>query len=264
MGCQCLYKTKNFDESTTTNKIMDDIMNELFKPKKTELNTITEITEETKLSTKLSKKEIKQRLKLEKKFFVTNLLNEINECRVNPKLYAMKIKQHKQYIIKNESIDKSDVNDKKKDYLFLYDNPTATGENGHHNIKISLSEGKKKFKECIDYLNTLQPLPPLEFCEELCIKVPEDENKWLNKDSLADLLGEKKVEMAERYNSYRFHFDVGAINSEVSAIIQIVDDNKSFKGNRRENILNESITSVGISNFICKRNCVYLLFANKA
>ena len=132
--------------------------------------------------------------------------------------------------------------------------------------KISLSEGPSKFYETISYLDSLYySLPVLKQSEDLSVKVPRNINNWTKREIFADLLGEKKANLAEHYTNYQFHFDIGSYDPVISAIIQIVDDNYTFKGQRRNNILNEECEKVGISSYkIGKKNCVYVLFAKDA
>jgi len=125
-----------------------------------------------------------------------------------------------------------------------------------------LTEGEDKFRECIEYLNRMNPIPPIELCEDLKVKVPKEIENWSKHKIFAELLGEKKATLAESYIGYQFQFDIGWTDPEVSAIMQIVDDNNAFKGSRRENILNKAFSLVGITNQKKgKKNCVYLLFA---
>lgn len=148
----------------------------------------------------------------------------------------------------------SESNDPKPGTYFIYDNPP--------NPKISLSEGKERFKECMEFLYYMKPLTPLTLCEPLTVKVPKTASKWSKREIFADLLGEKKANLAEHYTNYQFHFDIGSPDAEISAIMQIVDDNHTFKGSRRENILSKTANLVGISSHKSgKKNCTYILFA---
>jgi len=147
--------------------------------------------------------------------------------------------------------------DNKHLYQFLYEGPGGP--------KISLCEGPDKFNECIQHLKNLKPLPPLELCEDLVVEVPKEHQKWASRENFADLLGEKKANLAEHYQAYQFHFDIGSSDPETCAVIQIVDDNNTFKGSRRHNILSPHVSSLGLSSYSTnKKNCVYMLFAKKS
>jgi len=146
--------------------------------------------------------------------------------------------------------------DPKQGALFIYD------RNG--GPKLSLAEGVIKWRECIEVLSYMKPLPPLDKDDELIVKVPKSEINWAKKDVFTEILEEKKHELGERYSLEHFHFDIGWGDPETSAVIQIVDDNKTFKNSRRTNILSKKASLVGISNQKNgNKNCVYILFGNK-
>lgn len=181
--------------------------------------------------------------------FKIELLREFNECRVDPKSYAKKIENHLAFIRKNH--------EPREGSLFFYDKGNGP--------KVSLSYGIIKFKECIDYLNTLIPMPPLKLCPDLTVKVPKAVSDWARKEVFRDLFKEKKDILKDKYYNFQFHFDIGYIDAEISAVLQIVDDNQTFNGARRNSILNKDLHHVGISNQKNgKKNCVYVLFANKS
>jgi len=113
----------------------------------------------------------------------------------------------------------------------------------------------------IEILNKKDPLPPIEFNNTLCIKVPVMD-KWFSKEEYGKLVKDKKKEM--KTNNLKFHFDIGYNDVETSAVLQLIDDNKLFKGKRREYILDQSALQVGISNAVeGKKNCTYIVFLNK-
>ena len=77
-------------------------------------------------------------------------------------------------------------------------------------------------KETIEILNNMKPLPPLEQCDDLNVKVPKNVTKWSKREVFADLLGEKKANLAEHYNNYQFQFDIGSADPTICAIMQIL------------------------------------------
>lgn len=111
----------------------------------------------------------------------------------------------------------------------------------------------------------MEPLPKLQLTDDLKVKVPKSEINWAKKDIFIKILGQKKELLGERYTDYQFQFDIGWLDPEICTIMQIVDDNTSFKNSRRDNILSCKTNYVGICNQrIGKKNCVYILFAKKA
>ena len=84
----------------------------------------------------------------------------------------------------------------------------------------------------------------------------------LNK--IIDFIKIKKNEFSDinKYKLFGFHYDNGSIHSEISIILQLVDDNDA-NGQRRNNILNRDFKYLGVSVGKIKPNrfIVYLSFA---
>ena len=176
------------------------------------------------------------------------LFEEFNECRTQPKLYAEKILQHMQYIKVNPSITENVQGNN-----FIYENNNIKGP------KILLNQGWTKLSKFAEILKNMSPLKPLIFNPNLCITVPNQKSDWVKKDVFMKLISDKKHELG--VSKVSFHFDIGYLNAEISAIIQLVDDNTAFKGVRRKNILNEDTVQVGISNISDgMKNCTYVFF----
>jgi len=66
--------------------------------------------------------------------------------------------------------------------------------------------------------------------------------------------------MEKRTNNLFFIFDIGYYSAEISAMLQIVDDNVLFKGKRTGFILDKQISEIGVS---CRlednKCCTYIL-----
>ncbi len=106
-----------------------------------------------------------------------------------------------------------------------------------------LQKGENAFTDCIEYLEACKPMEPLELNDNIIIKVPKD-NKLHDKS----IMDEKKNELVAT-NSFNFialHYDNGYINAEISALLQIVDDNNSL-AQRRKNIFNKDYKYLGVS-----------------
>ena len=107
-------------------------------------------------------------------------------------------------------------------------------------------------------LRKMEPLPPLKYNTDLCIPVP-DKNNWVRKEFYTKLVKNKKAEL--KNNNVSFHFDVGYVDAETSAVMQLIDDNIFFKGKRRQHLLGEKVYEVGITNMTDgKKNCYYMTF----
>lgn len=118
----------------------------------------------------------------------------------------------------------------------------------------------KKLNEFISFLKTMVPVPALTFNENLCISKLNGirSENWANKDEFSKLVKEKKKFL--KNNNLNFFFDIGYKNAETSAMLQLVDDNKLFKGKRREYLLDENAKEIGIANKLeGRKNCAYLL-----
>ncbi len=156
--------------------------------------------------------------------------------------------KHMQFIKTNPSITENVQGNN-----FIYEHAQIQGP------KILLAQGWTKLSKFADILKKMSPLKPLEFNPNLCIRVPENKADWSKKEAFMKLITEKKRELG--VNKVAFHFEIGYISAEISALIQLVDDNNAFKGIRRKNILNEDAVQVGITNRVDGyKNCTYLLF----
>ena len=129
--------------------------------------------------------------------------------------------------------------------------------------KTMLLKGAEAFIEMTEILNKMKPLPKFEVIKELSIDVPIDPKDWSNKEIIANLVSKKKEELKEKYSGFSFHYDMGTSIPDVSAVLQLVDDNVGFAGLRRKNILSETQRYVGVG-FAKEKTkyCFYFLFAN--
>lgn len=136
---------------------------------------------------------------------------------------------------------------------YIYENDLLSGP------KILLAEGWSKLSEFVEILKKLKPLKPLEYNHKLCLIVPTSKTNWTNREYFMKIIAEKKEELNIKKSC--FHFDIGYNDAETSAILQLVDDNTGFDGNRRKNILNPDCIQVGISNMVQGlKNCTYVFF----
>lgn len=175
-------------------------------------------------------------------------MKEINQLRANPASYIEKVESQKQFIVANTE------EGSKTSAFYVKDNTP----------KISLTRGVVVFDEIINILKNTKPMDKLEFREDLQIPIPEDSAKWTAKDNISEIVKNKKDSLKgnSSYNNFNFHFDVGSPYSEISFILQLIDDTP-FKGARSKNILNPTFKYIGISSLKVKnKHCGYYLFAN--
>ena len=106
------------------------------------------------ISTKYdSKKEIISKFHLTE--YVKRVFHLINKIRTNPSEFISVIEQAEKYI--------TEKNGRK-----IFE------DNG---LKISLNEGEAMFKDCADYLKSLQPMNELNFCDDIVLECPTEEKK---------------------------------------------------------------------------------------
>ena len=152
--------------------------------------------------------------------FVNSVINEFNIARVK---YAEKINNHIQYI-------------KIKHTKYILNVPGR--------IKTTLFKGESSFKNAINHLQSIQPLPPLDRDDNIKVKFKDVNNIDFTKDSIRDYILITKQRVTSQYPNISIFPDI--INdAEISAILQIVDE--TFEGVRRNKILNPQIKKIAIS-----------------
>ena len=124
-------------------------------------------------------------------------------------------------------------------------------------VKVALNKGEPAFKEAAEYLRNLNPLPPLEFTQDKCIPLPD------NEDELKDptFLREQVRQIRDRTEVDVFFKDLIKI-PEVSGLLMIVDDTNKNAGKKRMALLNKDLKYVGVtSKFIGKTFIAYFAFS---
>ena len=109
-------------------------------------------------------------------------------------------------------------------------------------IKVSLNEGKSMFKDCEEYLKTLEPMDELNFCDDIVLECPTDEKKI--KDM--NIFKEKVLEKKEKSGIIAYFKDSIRI-PEISVLLMLVDDSVKNPKKKREAILNPNFKYIGIS-----------------
>ena len=126
-------------------------------------------------------------------------------------------------------------------------------------VKVALSRGEPAFTEAAEELKSLNPLPPLELKNEICVALPEKEEEI--KDS--SYLREQVKILRENTHVDVFFKDLIKI-PEVSALLMIVDDSSKSPGKKRQAVLNPNYKYIGISSkFIGKTFVAYFTFSKK-
>jgi hypothetical protein len=176
------------------------------------------------------------------------LFEYINKIRMNPISIIEKIEMFKEKIIE-------------KDNKILFD--------CGNNVYSLLNKGKKAFDDCIKFLSVQIALEPLELNNDLKIDIniekEEKKDYYYSFEYIEKMLNKKYEQIKNEYNILGFHYDICSNNTEISSILQLVDDDIENNLTRRKNILNRNVKYVGISYVNIKENiiCYYLLFGNK-
>lgn len=110
-------------------------------------------------------------------------------------------------------------------------------------VKVALKEGETVFKETIDILNITEPMPPLSLSEELCIPVPDEEDKAKDSKTLKELVEEFK----NNGIAIDTYFKDSVKDFYTSVLLLIIDDNGKAKGKKRGALLNKKFNKIGIS-----------------
>lgn len=243
MGCHC-SGAKNLDrnENVTVNINDNNCSNEnIIKNDITKCQNITKFTvnsNNNSISLVKDNNSISNNKGRKKKYDYTKYPNEalrlINIIRNNPPSFIPDIQQ---------SISKIRLEQNR--YIYAGD------------LKVFLNEGEKIFKEAIEYLQNLKPMKDLVMDENIIIQCPNDEEKLKNvKYFLAKIIEKNKEYTLETY------FKEAVIDPYISILLSIVDDNGKNTGRKRQALLNEEYTKIGISaNKIGKVFCAYYTFS---
>ena len=165
----------------------------------------------------------------------------INRIRNNPSDFADIIENS----IKNIREENSKNNDEKKKIIYK------------ERVKIALNRGEPAFREAISELKEISPISPLEFKNEICIPLPENEEDIKNSNYLKEQV--KKIRENNKIDV--FYKDL-IKDPEVSALLMIVDDSTKNPGKKRQAVLDENFKYIGISSgFVGKTFIAYFSFS---
>ena len=170
------------------------------------------------------------------------IVNIINTIRQNPKVYADVIEDS----IKNIILEDNNKDPAKPKLIYK------------EKVKVALTRGEQAFLEAAQELRNMSPIPPLEFKEEMCIPLPDNEKDF--KDS--NYLRNKVKEILAKNVRINVFFKEMVKIPQVSVLLMIVDDNGKNSGKKRRAILNENFKYIGITyRFIGKTFISYFSFS---
>ncbi len=152
--------------------------------------------------------------------YVKNVFYLINKIRTNPSGFIKAIEQAEKFI--------KEINGRK---IFWY-----------NDIKIALNEGISMFNDCKNYLNSIQPMDEINFCDEIVLECPTEENKIKEKNYFKEKILEKKDKCG-----IKAYFRDSIYIPEISVLLMIVDDSSKNPRKKRECLLNPNFKYIGIS-----------------
>ena len=169
------------------------------------------------------------------------MLDLINQIRANPVSYADVIEE----CIQNITEEQDKIDETKTRIIYK------------KKVKVALNRGEIAFKDAAEELRNMEPLPPLELKNDICVPLPEEEAEI--RDS--SYLREQVKIIREKTNIDVFFKDLIKI-PEVSALLMIVDDSEKNPGKKRQAVLNSEFKYIGISSkFIGKTFIAYFAFS---
>ena len=170
------------------------------------------------------------------------IVSLINKIRQSPKEYADVIEDSIQNII----VEDNDKDPAKPKLIYK------------QKVKVALTKGEPAFREAAQELRNMKPIPPLEFREDMCIPLPDNEKQF--KDS--NYLRNKVKEIISKNVHINLFFKEMVKLPKVSVLLMIVDDNGKNSGKKRRAILNENFRYIGVTyRFIGKTFISYFAFS---
>lgn len=171
--------------------------------------------------------------------FCKEIVKEFNLVRSDPKSYLKKIGYYEQFMKYSDS-----------SIVLEYENTSYTLSSSH------------AFEELNALLDSINDISPLELKQELHISIPDNPNMIKSYDYIANQFVMKKIVLSNKYTHFSFHLTKGSLNAELSTFLQLLDDS-SINRQRRNNILNENYSSIGVSIARVEENSYlcYIVFA---
>lgn len=251
MGCQCNNQKEELNEEISKNDNLEDLENnnndqkdEIFGLANQDGFDPEKLIESNNENENQLGFEFNEKLNEDKNVKYSNypkrVLNLINKIRENPSSYSDVIIDS----INNIIINQEDDDTKPK---IIYKNK----------VKVALARGEEAFRLAAEILKNMEPLPPLELKEEICVPMPESEDELKDNTYIKN----KFNEIRKKHNIDIFYKDLIKI-PEVSVLLMIVDDSEKNPGKKRNSVLSEDFKYIGISNkFYGKKFYSYFAFS---
>ena len=174
--------------------------------------------------------------------YPSKIIGLINRIRQNPKEYADVVEDSIKNIIREER----DIEENKPKIIYK------------EKVKVALMRGEPAFREAVQELRKMEPMPPLIFNEDICIPLPDNENDFRDSTYLRN----KVKEILSKNITINVFFKEMVKLPEVSALLMIVDDNGKNSGKKRKALLNKNFKYIGVTyRFIGKTFIAYFSFS---
>jgi hypothetical protein len=168
--------------------------------------------------------------------YTERIISLINNIRSDPSSYSYTILESIQNI-------KRTKNDK-----IIY----------HDKVKVALFKGEEAFYVAAEKLKNIQPMNKLEYDQNLCVPLPENENEFKSQE----FLNSSVERMREKNINVEIYFRDLIKIPEVAVLLMIVDDNSKNTSKKRNTLLNKNFKYIGVcSKFIGKNFVAHLSFS---
>ena len=168
--------------------------------------------------------------------YTERIISLINNIRSDPSSYSYTILESIQNI-------KRTKNDK-----IIY----------HDKVKVALFKGEEAFYVAAEKLKNIQPMNKLEYDQNLCVPLPENENEFKSQE----FLNSSVEKMREKNINVEIYFRDFIKIPEVAVLLMIVDDNSKNTSKKRNTLLNKNFKYIGVcSKFIGKNFVAHLSFS---
>ena len=251
MGCQCANQkdevndelTKN-DDNIEAEEIENYNNNNKGEQKDGIFGLNNQEGENAKDNENKNEEEYNQKLNEDKNTkyadYPDKMLELINKIREEPAAYAEIIEDSIKNIVENQDDD-----DSKPKIIFK------------KKVKVALTRGEPAFKEAAEILRNMESLPPLEFKNDICVPLPDNEDEIKDSSYLKE-----QVKILRQSTNIDVYFKDLVKLPEVSALLMVVDDGEKNPGRKRNAVLNKDFKYIGInSKFVGKTFVSYFTFS---
>lgn len=251
MGCQCANQkdevndelTKN-DDNIEAEEIENYNNNNNGEQKDGIFGLNNQEGENAKDNENKNEEEYNQKLNEDKNTkyadYPDKMLELINKIREEPAAYAEIIEDSIKNIVENQDDD-----DAKPKIIFK------------KKVKVALTRGEPAFKEAAEILRNMESLPPLEFKNDICVPLPDNEDEIKDSSYLKE-----QVKILRQSTNIDVYFKDLVKLPEVSALLMVVDDGEKNPGRKRNAVLNKDFKYIGInSKFVGKTFVSYFTFS---